>query len=571
MPDSTRRIWEIWEKSRNRGDQRPQRGFLAAFLALSLPTAVWAGPPREPWPFWGRTATREGNTATIGPRTPTIEWWIDYDPTPYDHIIGSSGVLDREGRLFQGRDEGITVIDTIGREILWLGDAPQIVSDAPTVVDRRVYWGWTTDGHLVCSDAAAGDPIWELPSAGGFDVSPVVDSRGVIYFLDRFGVVYARDAATGEEVWTQDLDELSFGSPTLVEKEHLLVHADFDAQRLDPSTGALGWSFHTFRELFGYVPYRDGRFYIGARDENLYCVDAATGEEIWRFFTDQFISGCVALGHDETVYVGTGGGDSVARLFSLTIDGAENWRIDPNGLIVAPPMIAGDATIYFASTDASTREGFVNAVMPDGTWMWLLEMPDMVSASPVLGPDGTLYITCRDDNIYAFRDPHTRADLTNLDITTGDILEGNIASLNEVDENILRIRSGFGARLSDLHKMELTLSAHIDDLDPNFDILRLQIKTWIDQPTGVGTVQLKNWNTNQFDTVRTYVQENKPFFEWIQIPTGGNTPHIDPRTYVRLSGAVEMKLRNVVFAPFLAFRFETTIEQVKIEVTSPPG
>jgi hypothetical protein len=192
-------------------------------------------------------------------------------------------------------------------------------------------------------------------------------------------------------------------------------------------------------------------------------------------------------------------------------------------------------------------------------------MPDACRASPTLGPDGTLYILCSDNNLYAFRDPHTAANLTDLDVNTGDVLNGNILDLNDVDKNVLRVRSGYGTRLSDLHKMELTVKANIPE--PNFDILRIQIKTWIDQLSGSGTVQLKNWNTGQFETVRTYLLEDKPFYEWIQIPAGGNNPPIDPRRYVRLSGEIEMKLTNVVHVPFLAFNFDSFIDQIKFEVT----
>ena len=60
---------------------------------------------------------------------------------------------------------------------------------------------------------------------------------------------------------------------------------------------------------------------------------------------------------------------------------------------------------------------------------------------------------------------------------------------------------------------------------------------------------------------------SNPFYEWIQIPRGGNNEPIDPHLYVRPSGAIEVKLINTVFVPFLAFTFDTAIDQIKIEVT----
>ncbi len=394
------------------------------FLDFAAAAAIAAGGGTDyPWPFLGRTVTRLGRTEVRGPRTPELIWSVEfYDQ--FDAVIWSSAVMDDAGRIFVGRKNGVTAIDALAVEVLWQWPTPgsDIVPAAPAVWQDRVFWGVTDlDRPFVCADAATGEEIWSFVSPDGFDMSPVVDGSGTVYVIDRGGLVTARRAADGELVWSSDLDDLSYASPTLVAGESLLVHTNSDAVLLDLLTTQQRWVFPTNLELFGVTPFHDGRFYIGSRDSVLYAVDAVTGEEAWRFGPTRAIRGAVAIGHDGTVYFGTSVGATNSRAFAVSPEGAELWQYVPNISLNSAPIIDGDGVIYFCASGAPNL-GRVIALNPDGSERWTYEMPHNTHSSPMLGPDGTLYVVCRDRRLYAFADA-CRPDLDRDGVVGfGDVL-----------------------------------------------------------------------------------------------------------------------------------------------------
>lgn len=533
----------------------------AALITVNIVNAVSAM-PQDPWPFWGRTSERVSNTNTIGPRTPTIDWLIQFDFHPDEGSLSASSVMDRYGRLFVGTRQGVTALDSETRSVLWVRNGGSRVNRTPTVAGDRVFWGENSPSAVFhCSDAATGEDVWTVQGTDAMSVSPVVNQDvEMAYFSDIGQAFLARRISDGQGGWTTPLEAAR--SPSLNADGVLITGTRDGLARIDFDTGGLLWLFPTVELTGGLNPMVGNRVYVGTDSRELFAINKQNGSVIWEVALEGS-AGAEALGHDGTIYSGHSAGRE--GLSARTPDGDFLWHLDLEGHITFAPVIDGEETIYATAWASSPREGWVHAFRADSSEVWTLEMPNHCSASPMLAPDGTLYVVCRDKNLYAFRDPHTVATLSELEVTTGEVLEGNIFDLNDVDNNMLRVRSGYGDRLSDLHKMEMTVNANIDE--PNFDILRIQLKTWIDYPTGIGTVELKNWTTNEFETVRTYNLEDEPFFEWIQIPAGGKNPRVDPHRYVRLSGEIELRITHVVFVPLLAFTFETALDQVKIEVT----
>lgn len=378
----------------------------------ALDVIILDNPPEDsgpdPWPTWGRTTTRVGNTTTIGSRTPRIEWSVQADFWVGDSVIYSSCSMDAHGRIFQGQLRGITAVDSSSREVLWVFEAEDLVDSCPTVVGNRVYWGVTAqNGLLRCSDAATGVEIWRASGDWGFRVSPVFDVRKNVYFNDQRSNIYARSSGDGAELWRVMLNEVCY-CPIALDSNQILLGGKNDKVAalmpgIESEPWVVDWVFDTNREVFGTVMLTDDAAYIGSTDRYLYAVDRADGHELWRFYLEQSNRGSVALGHDGTVYASSSG--SVGWLFAISQEGTELWRFPLAGFNFNPPVVDGNGTIYICVHRSVNREGWVQAIRPDGTELWTKPMPDMTVASPMLAPDGTLYVMCRDKFLYAFRDP----------------------------------------------------------------------------------------------------------------------------------------------------------------------
>ncbi|GMU37184.1 MAG: PQQ-binding-like beta-propeller repeat protein [Phycisphaerae bacterium] len=372
--------------------------------------AAWAQDQVHPWPTWGRTTTRLGNTETFGPRTSNIDWAIQADFWVGESLIYSSCAMDAYGRVFQGQLRGVTTIDSFRREVLWTVEAEDLVDSSPTVYGDRVFWGVTAlNGPLRCSDAETGAEMWKADAEWGFRVSPVFDPAGLIYFNDQKSNVYARRASDGAEVWTVMINANCFCPLALDPRHTLLGGKGSGIAALHPAEGSLPWEvnwvFQTSREVFGVVVIAADVVYIASSDRYLYAVSRSDGAQLWRFNCEDANRGALAIGHDGTIYTATSG--SFGWLFAISPEGRELWRFRMRGLALNSPIVGGDGTIYATATNLDGNEnlGYVHAVRPDGTELWTKQMPWSVVASPMLAPDGTLYVMCRDKFLYAFRDP----------------------------------------------------------------------------------------------------------------------------------------------------------------------
>ena len=127
----------------------------------------------------------------------------------------------------------------------------------------------------------------------------------------------------------------------------------------------------------------------GSGDWSLYCFDAVTGDEVWNIGPFSTMRGAVAIGHDDTIYALTSGGEGIGRLIAVTPDGDFLWEYFHLSQTLNAPIVGGDGTIYFCSQNSAGRRGRVHALRPDGSELWIKDMPDQVSASPMLAPDGT--------------------------------------------------------------------------------------------------------------------------------------------------------------------------------------
>lgn len=142
----------------------------------------------------------------------------------------------------------------------------------------------------------------DLDSAGEIEATPLV-AGGIIYTSGTFGVVYAIDGKTGQQLW-----------------------------QYDPGAQKRGEKFATWGRNRG-VALWNGKVYVGAADGRLIAIDAKTGEPVWETQTfdpsqPYSITGAPRV-FDGHVVIGQGGGDKGTRGFASAYDaetGELQWR-----------------------------------------------------------------------------------------------------------------------------------------------------------------------------------------------------------------------------------------------------
>ena len=106
------------------------------------------------------------------------------------------------------------------------------------------------------------------------------------------------------------------------------------------------WAFKCEDEIRGTATYNDGVIYIGAYDNNLYALNSATGEFIWKYATDGGIV-CKPAAHGNSIYFGSE--DHRLHVISMR-SGSVDWTYYTDGPVHSSPLVA-ERHVFIGSDD----------------------------------------------------------------------------------------------------------------------------------------------------------------------------------------------------------------------------
>jgi hypothetical protein len=149
------------------------------------------------------------------------------------------------------------------------------------------------------------------------------------------------------------------------------------------------------------------------------------------------------------------------------------------------------------------------------------------------------------------------AILAGLDVTTGQVTEGDLDDMRYPDGECLQTISGFGRTFIDLHHMQFTVTGAAFPYRPQ--VVDLAVESWIDQPAGRQEIRVLNVGTGAFDLVRSDAIGQSPLDARVDdLPA---KDYWNPDT-----GEVVVGVKHIVFVPIFAFRFDSYIDRVAIDV-----
>ena len=107
------------------------------------------------------------------------------------------------------------------------------------------------------------------------------------------------------------------------------------------------WVFKCEDEIRRRAAVADGRVYVGAYDNNLYCLNGSDGEFVWKFPANDSVGGSIPYIYDDHVYIGS----SDQHLYAIqTRTGRMSWNFKSGGAIFSSPNVQLDHA-FFGSDD----------------------------------------------------------------------------------------------------------------------------------------------------------------------------------------------------------------------------
>jgi outer membrane protein assembly factor BamB len=253
------------------------------------------------------------------------------------------------------------------------------VFSSPCLADGKIYIGEgfhnDSDCKLFCIDAATGKKLWEHATTSHTESSPCVVDGKVFCGAGGDGLLCLDATREGQEVWHYNGGHID--CPPLVVGKRVYCGSGVD------------------------------RDIDGPQETAIFCLDAATGQEVWRVKTNlpcwgkPFVSGGQAffpLGNGDVMNpVAAPSTPAGAILCVSAEDGKQVWRFDVgDGVLEGPAVDAGQ--VYFGS-----RDGHCYCVgRHDGLLRWKHQMESPVIAAPALaacsccGVTNSIYAVARD-------------------------------------------------------------------------------------------------------------------------------------------------------------------------------
>ena len=263
--------------------------------------------------------------------------------------------------------------------VKWTFPTGDRVVASPVHESGVLYFG-SDDGNVYAVDANNGRQLWKYRTGGPVPSTPAVDA-GVVYVVSYDGRLHAIDAKTGLARWKfvtggerrfeakglhgmqpkqqtiADAFDVFLSSPVVARGVVYFGSGDGNVYAVDAASGDAVWKFKTGNVVHASPAYAAGVVYVGSWDSYLYALDAATGAEKWRFHAgeDPDIHNQVGFQSSPAVVDGvvyTGCRDS--KLYAIdAATGREMWHFDAAGSwVITSPAIA-QGKVVFGTSDSS--------------------------------------------------------------------------------------------------------------------------------------------------------------------------------------------------------------------------
>ena len=240
---------------------------------------------------------------------------------------------------------------------------------------------------LSCSRAGTGQF-----KPGYFYGSPVL-SNGTIYVGYFSGLVYAIDAATGEEVWEHEIKSNIASGLTVAANTVFIGSSNGNLTALNAGNGSVEWEFSSEDEVWSTPSVVDGVVYFGSLDHSIYALNAADGSKKWSFKSGGGI-GSTPLVVGNVLYVGS----FDHKFYAVDANrGILKWTFEGSGDWFWSEAVYGNGTVYVGSLDHNVYA--LDAGNGTPAWPKPFTTSAAVKSSPVIAGD-LLVVASEDGKVY---------------------------------------------------------------------------------------------------------------------------------------------------------------------------
>jgi outer membrane protein assembly factor BamB len=213
------------------------------------------------------------------------------DAPGYDRYAPSPVLIGSNTLLLAGFDGKVRKIDLETKHLIWETEIGSAIQGTPAVEKKTIVVA-SKDGYVRALDIDSGATLWEQSIHADTPSAPLI-YKGNIYIGSRNADLWALDLKTGEIVWQRFLWTSWVESSFVAYKGKLYVGSSDigEVYCIDPVSGNIIWSQFVDGSPWSTPCLFEDQLFIGIagatnygilHNGSLACLDAKTGENIWR-------------------------------------------------------------------------------------------------------------------------------------------------------------------------------------------------------------------------------------------------------------------------------------------------
>jgi outer membrane protein assembly factor BamB len=247
----------------------------------------------------------------------------------------------------------------------WSYQTASAVYSSPAQHDNKIVFG-SGDGKVYCLSADKGKLVWEFQTNAAVLGCPLI-ANGIVYIGGSDHSFRAIQLDSGKEIWHFDgLDGPVMSTPVL-EKGKLMFGAwDRNLYALDAANGQLLWKWNNGSTVRNFSPascipvIKDEVVYVVAPDRYISAIDFNTGTTLWRN-NDATVRESIGISADGRYVYGKTMTDTIVAYATSREKQAAAWKLDCGfGYEHVPSMlIENNGKVFFG-----TKNGRVYAIDP---------------------------------------------------------------------------------------------------------------------------------------------------------------------------------------------------------------
>jgi outer membrane protein assembly factor BamB len=379
---------------------------------------------QDNWLMYGHDIANTGYSTLSAPTTNTT--FLNKQLASSSLTSSSGSAIVDNGRLYTGFQDGsFFCIDAYNGTILWGKNAHELgsIKSTPAIAENKLYIG--EGNNLTCLNAENGNVLWSFPTLSIIRSSPKI-MNNYIYFGSYDGVLYCVNT-TGDEKWNFLTDEKIFTSPAIADGKLYcaastdLIYGESFLYCLDATTGDELWRYHsdtsraTSCTLTSTMVYVDIGFTLYAFDrdplndgidEGIHDPEGAIYDTIWKFTLANVVYSDSAAAYNN-IYFSTyaSANNQVYCLDAATGQQLWNYSTGSNGVYA---LSVADQKIYAVAPISYAGPSYlycIDALGENGVttqlWSWLTTTKCVVQ--PTIA-DGCVWIVCDKTWVYGFKD-----------------------------------------------------------------------------------------------------------------------------------------------------------------------